>query len=425
MNFRPSLTRPRVLMITHRFVHPPNRGDRIRTWHTLMELSRHADVSLACVADEPIRTDHWEAVYAHVERLAIEPMPHGGKPAAVARALASGRSVTEEAFYSPALHRTIREWAEDFDFDAVLGVCTSTARYLEGLDVPTRVVDLIDVDSAKWAEYAEHAHGFRRWLYTRESTKLAALERSLGETSQLAVTCEREAELLATIAPEVTPIISRNGVETAERTGASAPAGEQGSTVVFTGVLDYQPNVEGVKWFAREVWPTVKSRVPDAKFDIVGMRPTREVKALGKLRGVRVVGEVPSTEPYLERARVAVAPLHIARGVQNKALQAMAAARPVVVTPAVQAGLSVSERCPAIEATTPAEWADVVTGLLTDRRRASAFGTWGRLYVDQNYRWEQAATPIVTAIIGGQLPSESVDLTGHENTAGGTNVVAA
>ncbi len=387
--------RPQVLMVTHRFVCPPDRGDRIRTWHTLLELSRHCDVSLACLADEPIHSSHWEAVYNRVARLAIEPAPRGGAVLGLARALASGASATEHTFYSPQLHNTIRQWANERPFDAALAVCSSTVRYLDGVAADRRVVDLIDVDSRKWNDYARHTRGPRRWVYQREARKLAELERTL-EADRLFVTSDREADIFRGMRP-VTPIQTLgNGVMPV---ADSEPAGDCPPDVVFTGMLDYRPNVAGLQWFVREVWPDVHQACPSARFRIVGRRPTRAVRELAGHAGVDLVGPVPDVTPYLRKARAAVAPLHIARGVQNKALQAMAAARPVLVTQAVHDGLAVRGRCPAIVPDSPRNWVDTLAELLTHRELASSFGTTGRLFVERHYAWSKTLQPLVRALM--------------------------
>ena len=388
--------RPHILMVTHRFPYPPDRGDRIRTWHLLDELTGHADVSLACLSDEPIHVANWEVVYRRVRKLTIHPLGKNAAISGLAQSFKTGRSVTEQMFYSAAMHRTIREWAEDAEFDAALAVCSSTARYLEDLPIARRVVDLIDVDSRKWADYAAHASGLRRWVYQREAGKLAQYEKELAQQYELAVTCDREAQILAEIAPGANLTVARNGA-----------AGDQGKmiagrcepTVVFTGMLDYKPNVDGLAWFVNEVWPNVMAEMPGARFDIVGRGAGRTVKTLAATPGVKLVGAVDDTQPYLEQARVAVAPLHIARGVQNKALQAMAAARPVVATAEVRAGLAVDGHCPCIVPESTAQWSKTLIELLSHAPLASALGARGRLFIEQHYEWSHTLGPLLAVLL--------------------------
>lgn len=396
--------RPQVLVVTHRFVYPPDRGDRIRTWHIVNELSRHSDVSLACLTDEAIHIADWEVVFNKVKRLAIHPAPKGGAIAGLARSMVNGRSVTSNTFYSAALHRTIHEWSADCPFDAALAVCSSTACYLDDLPIPRRVVDLVDVDSRKWADYAEHSHGLRRMVYRREARKLAHLEQQLAKDYELLVTCEREAKALTDHVPNASVTVARNG---AEGHSGIKMAGQCEPTVVFTGVLDYKPNVEGLSWFVKHVWPGVMAKVDGARFDIVGRGAGRSVEKLASAPGVRLVGAVPDTTPYLTGARVAVAPLHIARGVQNKALQAMAAAKPVIATTQVRDGLAINGRCPCIVPESAEHWTRTLAELLNHAPLATSFGIRGRLFIAQHYQWSSTLAPMIARLLPAE-PAETM-----------------
>ena len=391
--------RPQVLVITHRFVYPPDRGDRIRTWNIVQQLSRHADVSLACLTDEAIHIADWQVVFDQVKRLAIHPIPTGGAVAGLARSIVNGRSVTANTFYSAAMHRTVREWATDNPFDAALAVCSSTARYLEGLPIDRCYVDLVDVDSRKWSDYAAGSFGLRKFVYQRESRQLAAYEQQLARTHNLFVTCDREARAMTDVLPDAKVTVARNG---AEGLSGQMMAGQCPPTVVFTGVLDYKPNIDGLAWFIRQVWPGVYQDVTGARFDIVGRGGGRLIRQLADVPGVRLVGAVPDTTPYLFNSRVAVAPLHVARGVQNKALQAMAAARPVVATSQVHDGLTVNGRCPCIVPESADRWTQTLVELLSHAPLATSFGIRGRLFVAQHYQWSLSLAPMIDELLPSQ-----------------------
>lgn len=398
MTTHPAGDRPRILMITHRLPHPPDRGDRIRTWHTLEHLSQRFDVSLACVADEPVALDSWEAIYSKVNRLAIEPSPAARMPRAVARALRSGRSISEQAFHRPSLHRTLRQWCEDQRFDAALAVCSSTAPYLVDLPVERKVVDLIDVDSAKWSAYADRSKGPRRWMYRREAERLADYERALSRAHELIVVCDREAGELRRLNAEARVTVVRNGVDLSPRRLGGGETVDGPPIAVFTGVLDYAPNVEGLGWFVENVWPAVRRALPEARFDIVGRNATRVVRGFAEAPGVRLIGGVPSVKPYLDRARVAVTPLHVSRGVQNKALEAMASMKPVVATPAVNEGIAIGGRSPAVVADRPRQWIESTVELLRSADLAAAFGAAGRRFVALYYAWSDVLEPLTAML---------------------------
>lgn len=398
MGTRAADDRPHILMMTHRLPHPPDRGDRIRTWHTLERLSERFDVSLACVADEPVKVESWEAIYGKVRRLAIEPAPAARTPRAVGRALRSGRSITEHAFYVPTLHRTLRQWSEDHRFDAALAVCSSMAPYLADLPIERKVVDLIDVDSAKWAAYADRSKGPRRWMYRREARRLASYERGLSRAHETVVVCDREAEELRRLNPGARATVARNGVDLPPRRLDLGDSHDGLPVAVFTGVLDYAPNVEGLRWFVEHVWPAVRGALPEARFDIVGRNAGQAVRRLAATPGVRLVGAVPSVRSYLERARLAVAPIHVSRGVQNKALEAMASMTPIIATPAVNRGVAIGGRSPAVVVDDRRRWIESTIELMRSADLAKAFGLAGRRFVARHYDWANVLEPLMALL---------------------------
>jgi sugar transferase (PEP-CTERM/EpsH1 system associated) len=254
-----------------------------------------------------------------------------------------------------------------------------------------RVIDLCDIDSDKWAQYSRGHRWPMSWVYGREARLLAEAERRYAEAFDATlVSAEPEAEILLRIAPAARARIAvvPNGVDTGYFDPARSwpdPFARGSKAVVFTGAMDYHPNVDGVAWFAREALPAIRSRCPAAQFWIVGSNPTAEVRSLGALDGVQVTGRVPDVRPYLAHAAVVVAPLRIARGVQNKVLEGLAMARPLVVTPnAVQgiAGAGPSEL--AVARDTPALVEAVVAAL--DRAPESVAAA--REFVLRHYGWE-------------------------------------
>src|SRR5262249_13933678 len=202
-----------------------------------------------------------------------------------------------------------------------------------------------DLDSDKWSQYSRRMHGPFRWLYRREAEKLFEYERRCAKVFDASFfVSEAEASLFTAKAPEASGRVSvvENGVDTdyfSPQGRYSNPYAADEAALVFTGAMDYWANVDAVTWFSREVLPRVRSGFPAACFYIVGTRPARAVRDLARLPGVRVTGAVPDVRPYLAHARVAVAPLRIARGVQNKVLEAMAMARPLVASPQAVDGI--------------------------------------------------------------------------------------
>ena len=233
--------------------------------------------------------------------------------------------------------------------DVVVAFCSGMARFaLEAtLSRYPLVLDMVDVDSAKWRQLGRQTRGPRGWIYRREAATLSAFEAVAAAHAQTTlVVNERERAELIALAPAVRVAVVENGIDV----DAFAPKAEarNSATVVFCGVMDYQPNAEGVTWFAETIWPSVRAARPDARFVVVGAGASRALHALAERdRSIEVTGAVPSVQPYLWSAAVSVAPLRLARGLQNKVLEALAARLPVVMTSAVEGGLprEVTDAC--------------------------------------------------------------------------------
>jgi sugar transferase (PEP-CTERM/EpsH1 system associated) len=379
-----------VLYVVHRVPCPPDKGDRIRAFHILRHLSRRADVHLACLADEPVPDAARSALGQLCARVAVVRLGRRSRWARALGSLAAGGSISQGAFSSPELVRVVRRWAGETRFRASLASASSVAPYLrvpELAGVPA-VVDLVDVDSQKWFDYAADARGPRAWLYRLEGRRLRRCERTLaGWARAVTVVSEHEASLFHHLVRDAGVRVIANGVDQEYFRPHDGPEG--GSGCVFVGALDYHPNVDAACWFARDVWPAVHGRHPAARLRLVGRRPTPKVLRLGELPGVEVVGQVPDVRPYVAAAAVAVAPLRIARGVQNKVLEAMAMARPVVASPQALAGLGDRPDLPALRAESIPAWVDSLCDLLDDAPRRRRLGLAGREYVERHHDWER------------------------------------
>jgi sugar transferase (PEP-CTERM/EpsH1 system associated) len=224
------------------------------------------------------------------------------------------------------------------EFDAAIVFSSSMAQYVEDAAQLPRIMHFCDVDSQKWSDLADQSCGLRRWLYRREARLLLDYERRIAARFDAsAVVTEHETEVFRGRIPGVPVHVLENGVDGAYF--GALPRVVSGLEFLFVGVMDYPPNIEAVVHFAGAVWPEVVKKHPAARFTIVGSRPARAVRSLARQPEITVTGHVPDVRPYLARATMLVAPLGVARGVQNKILEAMAAGIPVLTTPAVIAGL--------------------------------------------------------------------------------------
>jgi sugar transferase (PEP-CTERM/EpsH1 system associated) len=258
----------------------------------------------------------------------------------------------------------------------------------DGLENTPAVVDLVDVDSQKWLDFAAASRVPKRWLYAIEARRVRKIEADLPRwVRAVSVVSRAEADVYDSFAGAGSATVATNGVDLdyfrpAEETPTTPPA------CVFVGAMDYLPNVDGAVWFAREAWPLVRARFPDAEFRIVGRQPAPAVEALAALPGVAVTGSVPDVRPFVASARVVVAPLRLARGVQNKVLEALAMSKPVVAAPPALAALGTVLGTDVLAAATPAEFADAVGALFADPDRCRVLGAAGRRYVERHHHWE-------------------------------------
>ncbi len=379
-------------MLAHRFPYPPNRGDRIRAYHLLKFASEHFEVSLACPTHEAIATEDYSHVHSLVSDLSVTGIGRFTKYRRAAVSAARGASLSEGFFSSPKLTQSIRNWHAQRPFDALLVVCSSMYRYrklAKLCQVPT-VVDLVDVDSQKWRQLAAETPGMMRHVYHLENKRTSRIERDIASGADaIALTSTQEAELFrqSSGSTALAHGIS-NGVDT-HYFRTNPHRGERNSgevKLVFTGVMDYQPNVEGMIWFCRHIWPKITSQVP-ASLQIVGRNPTAAVLALGSIHNVEVVGEVPDVRPYLDAADIAISPLLLARGIQNKVLEALASGLATVVTPQSAEGIAAVSGVHLQVAATAEQFAESVIALARSQTARLQMGSVGREFVEQHHSW--------------------------------------
>lgn len=388
--------RPNILYLVHRIPYPPNRGDRIRSFHLLDFLAARVQLHLAFLAEEPPPPDTMRVLENRCAKVAAVVLGRKRRWLRAIRSLAAGRTATEGLFAAPPLTRLLQRWASSTRFDAVVVFCSSMTPYLEIPElrgVPA-VVDLVDVDSQKWFDYAEKARGLKRMLFRLEGRRLRRLEQSLpGRATAITLVSQREAELYRGFCAADCVHAIPNGVDL-DYFQVARPADSAASRqCVFVGALDYLANVDGAAWFCEHVWGEVRRRRPGAEFLLVGSNPTPAARRLGQLPGVRLVGEVPDVRPYLADAAVAVVPLRVARGIQNKVLEALAMGKAVVASPQALDGLGVEPGVHVCEAGAERDWIETLSDLLDDPRRRESLGRAGREYVEANHRWEVQLRP--------------------------------
>ncbi len=382
-----------ILFLAHRLPWPPDRGDRIRSWHMLEALAKLRPVHVITPLDSADDRQH----IAKVESIAASvttAVRSASKGVAVARALLTGLPASVALFSVPVLHQTVRQRLASRKISTIFAFSGQMAHYVPVGTKARFIMDFVDMDSAKFAQQGAAAHGLSGLALRQEAKRLLAFEIATAKRTDASLfVSEAEASLFRDTTGLPAQVIE-NGVDAAHfAPGAVVPADAPHPLIVFTGQMDYAPNVDAVTAFVRDVLPSL----PTATFAIVGRAPTAAVKALAA-PNVLVTGEVPDTRPWLAAAYVVVAPLALARGIQNKVLEAMAMGKAVVASPAAAEGIDAEVGAELLVAETPAAQAAAIGALLANPPHARAIGTASRDRVRARYSWAACLAPLAELV---------------------------
>lgn len=385
-----------ILFLAHRVPYPPDRGDKIRAFNILKFLAARRRVHLIAFADDMRDMEHDDALAPYTGSRSIV---WRGKSRALAavQALLRGEPVSLTAFHDRSLRAAVAAVLDRETIDAIYVFSGQMAQYLPATPQARVIMDFVDMDSAKFAAYSAKASWPMSFMMRREARLLGAFERDVAQHASASLfVSEAEAALFRMETAAERVCVVENGVDTAFF--GPAAAFERGSgdapSIVFTGQMDYEPNIEAVTWFAETIFPRILADHPGAHFAIVGRAPTDRVLALGKRPGVTVTGEVADVRGWLAAASVVVAPLKLARGVQNKILEAMAMAKPIVASPAAAEGIDHGGTIRV--GTTAEDFATAVNAVLSDPDAAAEMGRAARAQVQRRYSWNARLTPLDT-----------------------------
>jgi sugar transferase (PEP-CTERM/EpsH1 system associated) len=400
-----------LLYLVHRIPYPPNKGDKLRSYHILKHLSARHRVFLGTFVDDPDDLQHVPVLRSLCADLrVVELDPRLARLRSVS-GFAANEPLSVAYYRDAALARWIETTLRDQAIDACIVFSSAMAQYVAGARMPgTVLIDFVDVDSAKWAQYAGSRWWPLSWVYRREGSRLLDFERAAANRATRAFfVTDAEADLFRRLAPGCAGRIETigNGVDTdhyAPSAARASPFAPDSVPVVFTGAMDYWPNIDGVRWFAAEVLPQLRTAHPRVHFTIVGMRPTAAVKALVSAN-VTVTGTVPDVRPYLQHAVVVVAPLRVARGVQNKILEAMAMARPVVATDACGTGVDAVNGRDFVTAKDAPAMVSAIDSLLRDAAAARAMGLAARARIVSRYTWDAQLSLLENALSHATPPA--------------------
>jgi len=384
--------KPDLLYLAHRVPYPPDKGEKIRSYHVLKHLAQHFRIHLGCFADDPADEKYEAPLKELCASVFVAPLNRKAAVASGLLSLMTGGCLSETYFRDARMTRFVTDIVQRVKPQAMFLYCSAMAPYAIPYASTHRVwMDMVDVDSEKYLAYSRNAAWPMSMLYAKESKALFALERrgALAFERSFFVS-KAEADTFLKNAPEASGRVGyfHNGVDLDYFSPVhdfADPFGKDAVPVVFTGTMDYRPNIEAVVWFAEKVLPQIRHAYPKAQFWIVGANPSAQVLKLAGTEGIRVTGRVPDVRPYLKHGRCVVAPLHIARGVQNKVLEAMAMGKAVVATQAACEGISATLGTELLLADTPEAFALSVGSVLSGK--AGQVAQAARVRVEADYRW--------------------------------------
>ena len=397
----------KLLYLVHRLPYPPNKGDKITSFNLLKYLSKRYSVYLACFVDEAADWEYVDHVKGFCQDSCIVGLnPKLAKLASV-RGLLTGEPLSLPYYRNHKIQAWVDKTLEAESIDSVLIFSGVMAQYVTGkLNSDVRsVLDLEDVDSDKWRLYAKEHAWPMSWIYQREADKLLAFESAMAaEFDSTVFVSKDEAEFFKDLVPGVAEkVVHRvQGVDSAFFDPAidyDNPYQKDQRVLVFTGAMDYWPNINAAIWFAESIFPQIREQQKNAVFYVVGMNPSAEVKALADLPGVFVTGGVPDVRPYIACAEFSVVPLRLARGIQNKVLEAMAMQKPVLVTSNALQGI---QNYPGFQPLVADDELTMVQGalaLLSADIKQDV--TKGRACVLEHYNWDTNLRRIENLLVDG------------------------
>jgi polysaccharide biosynthesis protein PslH len=385
-----------ILYLVHRLPFPPNKGDKVRSYHLLKHLAARHRVFLGTFVDDPEDQAHVETVRSICAELHVSALnPRMAKLRSLA-GLLDGRPLSLAYYADRAMRAWVAKTQAKQSIDATVVFSSAMGQYADnptGASGAPMLVDFVDVDSTKWAQYASQHRWPLSWVYEREGVQLLAYERELASRARMSFfVTENEAALFKRLAPECANSVRAisNGVDAdffSPEPERQNPFSPDELPIVFTGAMDYWPNIDAVTWFAADMLPQLVQAHKRIRFYVVGRSPAPAVRALAS-QGVIVTGTVPDVRPYLQHAAVVVAPMRVARGVQNKVLEAMSMGRPVVAARDCVDAISAVDGKELLAATTAVQYVEAVRRLLEHAELADRIGAAGRACVVDSFSWD-------------------------------------
>jgi sugar transferase (PEP-CTERM/EpsH1 system associated) len=390
-----------LLFLVHRIPYPPNKGDKIRSYNFLKGLSNDYNIHLAAFIDDA-------EDYQYIDK--VEDLTTSSFFANLNPSLAKIKSlsgfITNKALSIPFYHNDkVQKWVDktirDNKIEKIFIFSSVMAQYVEQHQTNC-VIDFVDVDSDKWLQYSQKEKWPMNWVYKREAKTLLEFDSRVAKSAKMNIfVSQEESQLFTSLVDIDSKKVSfvNNGVDTeyfSINEPCNTPYNEHENIIVFTGAMDYWANVDAVTWFVCDVFPIIKQQCRNARFYIVGSKPTKQVMHLASTEGVFVTGRVEDIRPYLRFSFIVVAPLLIARGIQNKVLEAMAMGKKIVATPQAIEGIKIVDQEVYIEESAEGFAKQVL--LLLDNTQTNLYVEENRQFVQKNFSWD-ASLKQLTRII--------------------------
>ncbi|MCH8537241.1 MAG: TIGR03087 family PEP-CTERM/XrtA system glycosyltransferase [Alkalimonas sp.] len=386
-----------ILYLAHRVPFPADKGEKIRTYHQIKYLVEQGHQLTILAPIEEVDEATFAAELQQTLPVKVVTAKLGSGLWRKVSALLTGQPISQTHFYSPELLVALKDLLTTVKLDAV--VCTSSAMaiYLDRAGMfkechrsATLLMDFMDLDSDKWQQYANNAAWPMRLVYQREAKLVAQAEQRIYQQfDHCFFISDNEVQLFARRQSDASKVsVLANGLDTSVFYPASSPATPVAPVFLFTGVMNYKPNEDAVLWFVQSMWQQVLAKYPGARFVIAGMQPSSRILQLAKIPGIEVTGYVDDILPYYHQASIFIAPFRLARGVQNKILQAMACGLPVITTPMGAEGIACQHGVHLLTASDEAEFVASIERLQAEPDLRLALQSNGPELIRQQYSWE-------------------------------------
>ncbi|MCP4671243.1 MAG: TIGR03087 family PEP-CTERM/XrtA system glycosyltransferase [Desulfobacula sp.] len=388
-----------ILYLCHRIPYPPNKGDKIRSFNEIKYLAENNTIDLISFADDPEDLKYMENLKMYCRQVMIFPLNKVYAKIKGFSSLLTGKSISQGYFYQNKFQNIVNRWIDSEEYDFVICFSSPMAEYIFKGDVLKKdslsvklIMDFCDLDSDKWLQYSKRTLFPLNCLYKKEASRLLKFEKKINNKfNQSIFISKQEAGLFRQYYPEAANLhVIPNGVDYEyfsfqKKISNSFPT----PMLMFSGAMDYYANIDGVVWFAKKIFPEIKKIIPDVKFYIVGNNPDKNVKDLEKDSSIIVTGFVKDIREYYQAADICVIPLRIARGIQNKVLEAMSSSKPVVTTSITIQGINALPQRDLMVAESVLEFAQTVINLLEDPERMRKLGNSARKFVKENHDWKE------------------------------------